>query len=68
MMLGIAVLGLTGPKWVFAEARQEPHATNFLADLKRILRHWPIYPAMTIQLLWQFSPATGNRSAVPHRR
>jgi MFS family permease len=60
MMLAIAVLGTTGPKWVFEEARQEPHATRFLADLKRIARHWPIYPAMTIQLLWQFSPATGT--------
>jgi len=60
IMLAIAVLGLTGPKWVFQEARQEPHATRFLADVKRILRHWPIYPAMTIQLLWQFSPATGT--------
>jgi len=60
IMLAIAVMGLTGPKWVFDEARQEPHATHFLADLKRISRHWPIYPAMTIQLLWQFSPATGT--------
>ena len=60
IMLAIAVLGLTGPKWVFDEARQEPHATRFLADLKRIVRHWPIYPAMTIQLLWQFAPATGT--------
>jgi MFS family permease len=60
IMLAIAVLGLTGPKWVFDEARQEPHATHVLADLKRLVRHWPIYPAMTIQLLWQFSPATGT--------
>ena len=60
IMLAIAVLGVTGPKWVFEEARQEPHATHFFADLKRIARHWPIYPAMTIQLLWQFSPATGT--------
>jgi MFS family permease len=60
IMLAIAFLGLTGPKWVFEEAREEPHAVHFLADLKRIVRHWPIYPAMTIQLLWQFSPATGT--------
>ena len=33
---------------------------NVFQDLRRIVRHWPIYPAMLIQLLWQFSPATGT--------
>ena len=60
LMLAIAVMGLLGPKWVFEEARHEVSQINILEDLKRIVRHWPIYPAMLIQLLWQFSPATGT--------
>jgi predicted MFS family arabinose efflux permease len=60
LMIAIAVMGLLGPKWVFEEARQEVSQINILHDLRRIVRHWPIYPAMLIQLLWQFSPATGT--------
>jgi MFS family permease len=60
LMLAIAVMGLLGPKWVFEEARREGTQIHILADLKRVVLHWPIYPAMLIQLLWQFSPATGT--------
>ena len=60
VMLAIAVLGFAGPKWVYEETRREAHGQNVVADLKRISRHWPIYPAMLIQLLWQFAPATGT--------
>jgi MFS family permease len=60
LMLAIALLGLVGPKWVFDEARDPVQAAHPWEDLKRIARHWPIYPAMLIQLLWQFAPATGT--------
>jgi MFS family permease len=60
LMIAIAVMGLLGPRWVFEEARSEVSEVNIFQDLKRIVRHWPIYPAMLIQLLWQFSPATGT--------
>jgi MFS family permease len=59
-MLAIAVMGVLGPDWVFREAQEEVSAVNIFQDLKRIFQHWPIYPAMLIQLLWQFSPATGT--------
>jgi len=29
-----------------------------IADLKRLVRHWPIYPAMLIWLLWNFAPGS----------
>jgi hypothetical protein len=45
---------------VFEEARHEDSGINILRDLRRIVWHWPIYPAMLIQLLWQFSPAIGT--------
>jgi MFS family permease len=60
LMIAIAVMGLLGPRWVFEEARSELSKDNILQDLNRIVRHWPIYPAMLIQVLWQFSPATGT--------
>ena len=60
LMLAIALLGATGPRWVFEETRHERTQIRLLDDLRRISRHWPIYPAMFIQLLWQFAPATGT--------
>ena len=60
LMVSIAVLGFIGPKWVFDEAREEVPTVHFMADLRRIARHWPIYPVMLIQLLWQFGPAYGT--------
>jgi len=55
----IAVLGLWQPKAVFAglsgKSREPRH---LVADLLRLVRHWPIYPALIIWLLWNFSPAT----------
>lgn len=57
IMVLIALYGLWRPPAVFdlfsAESRQSPHP---LADLKRLLRHRPIYPALLIWLLWQFAP------------
>lgn len=60
LMLAIAMMGLLGPKWVFAASRHDVPENHFMQDLKRILRHWPIYPTMLIQLLWQFAPASGT--------
>ena len=60
LMVSIAVLGFIGPKWVFDEARDEVPAIHFMADLKRIARHWPIYPVMLLQLMFQFGPAAGT--------
>jgi len=60
LMASIALLAVIGPKWVFDEGRHDVENVHVLEDLKRIVRHWPIYPAMLIQLLWQFSPGTGT--------
>jgi hypothetical protein len=60
LMLAVALMGVIGPSWIFDEARDARPPAHPWQDLKRIVRHWPIYPAMLIQLLWQFSPATGT--------
>ncbi len=59
LMLVIALVAVLRPKALFDAvdpARSEHH---FLADVGRLVKHWPIYPVVAIQILWQFSPATG---------
>ncbi len=59
MMAAIALCGAFGPRRVFQVApRTTPHG-SFTADGARLLKHWPIYPALLIYLLWQFAPAGG---------
>ena len=60
LMASVALLAVVGPKWVFDEGRHDVENVHVVEDLKRIVRHWPIYPAMLIQLMWQFSPGTGT--------
>ena len=35
-------------------------AAHPLKDLKRLARHWPIYPALLIWLLWNFAPGSAT--------
>lgn len=59
LMGAIALLGALGPGAFFARGAIEQHVTTPLGDFLRLLRHWPVYPVMVIQLLWQFGPAGG---------
>jgi MFS family permease len=60
LMAAIALFGALGPRRLFDEGRSEPQTLTPLADLKRLLRCWPVYPALMIQLMWQFAPAAGS--------
>jgi Na+/melibiose symporter-like transporter len=60
LMVAIAAFGAFGPQRLFDEGRTEPETLTPLADLGRLLRCWPVYPAVAIQLLWQFGPAAGS--------
>jgi MFS family permease len=60
LMLVLAVVGLLGPRAVFDAAERTRSKSHFTRDLARFARHWPIYPVILMQLLWQFSPATGT--------
>src|SRR5450756_877943 len=55
----LALYGLWKPAEVFDDIRVE-NATGRdpIGDIKRLLRHWPIYPAMLIWLLWNFAPGS----------
>ncbi len=60
IMAAVALVGAWRPKFVFdkVHAEQGPKA-HPVADLKRLVRHWPIYPALFIWFLWNFAPG-GN--------
>jgi MFS family permease len=59
LMGAIALFGAFGPKALFARGSAEKLATTSWTDVGRLLRHWPVYPVILIQLLWQFAPAMG---------
>jgi Na+/melibiose symporter-like transporter len=57
IMALIAVYGLFKPASVFGNVRSERlSGARPLDDLKRLVRHRPIYPALLIGLLWSFVP------------
>jgi MFS family permease len=61
MLTAVALYGLLKPRSVFDHARRERLAGEHpLADLRRLARHAPIYPALLIWLLWQFTPGLGT--------
>ena len=56
----IAVFGAWGPASLFeASGGEVREKSRFLADVGRLVRYWPVWPALIIQLLWQFGPALG---------
>jgi hypothetical protein len=56
-MAVITIVGLWKPALVFAHLEGPPRERrNLLADLGRLFRHWPIYPALAIWCAWNFSP------------
>jgi Major Facilitator Superfamily len=59
IMAAIALYGLWRPRAVFDNISVENGAGSHpIKDLKRLVRHWPIYPAMLIWLLWNFAPGS----------
>jgi hypothetical protein len=55
----IALFGARGPKALFGAAHARTLTTSFFADVVRLLKWWPVWPALIIQMLWQFGPALG---------
>jgi Major Facilitator Superfamily len=59
VMAAIAFYALWKPKDVFDNVRDEDGADGHpVTDMKRLLGHWPIYPALLIWLLWNFAPGS----------
>ena len=64
LMAAVALFGAIGPRTLFARREADADAAiteraSPAADVVRLLKHWPVYPVMMIQLLWQFAPAQG---------
>jgi Na+/melibiose symporter-like transporter len=62
LALAIAALAFWKPAAVFAHAYERPEAqrSDLIGDLKRLVRHKAIYPALLIMLLFQFFPGFGT--------
>lgn len=60
LLLAVAGLGLMRPRALFGAAKTERPTSHFFDDIRRLRRHWPLYPVVMIQLLWQFGPAIGT--------
>lgn len=58
----IGVLGLWKPRSVFSHTYENPQArgSNFVGDVKRLVRHPAIYPAVLICFLWNFAPGANT--------
>jgi Na+/melibiose symporter-like transporter len=59
IMTAIALYGLWKPADVFDNIRVETDG-HPIADLRRLIRHSPIYPALLIWLLWNFAPGSAT--------
>jgi MFS family permease len=58
----IGVLGLWKPRAVFEHAYDRPQAqgSDLIGDLKRLVRHKAVYPAVIVLFLFQFSPGSNT--------
>ena len=58
----LGLLGFWKPRSVFSHAYDQPQAkgTNFVGDVKRLLKHRAIYPAVLIMFLWSFAPGSNT--------
>jgi MFS family permease len=61
IMAAIAMYALWKPADVFDNVRVENGIDRHpVKDMKRLVRHWPIYPALLIWLLWNFAPGSAT--------
>jgi Na+/melibiose symporter-like transporter len=62
LCLIVAAFALWSPAAVFAKLYDKPAAkgSNLLGDLKRLVRHRAIYPAVAINLLFNFGPGSNT--------
>lgn len=59
LMAVIALFAVAGPRSLFNASHREPLTHHFTRDVARLVRHWPVWPVVMIQFLWQFAPAAG---------
>jgi MFS family permease len=61
IMATVAVYAAWKPRRVYDNVRTEHGTTAYpLKDVQRLARHWPIYPALLIWLVWNFAPGSAT--------
>jgi len=62
LTFSIALLSFWKPSAVFGNAYQaaQSHGGGFMADVKRLVKHRAVYPAVLIMFLWNFSPGSAT--------
>jgi MFS family permease len=62
LALAIGVLALWKPKAVFDKAYDKPQAkgADFVGDIKRLVRHRAVYPAVLLIFMFQFAPGANT--------
>jgi hypothetical protein len=61
IMSSVVVYGAWKPRSVFDNLDAERGTVAHpLGDLRRLVGHWPIYPALLIWFLWNFMPGSGT--------
>jgi hypothetical protein len=61
IMTLVAVYALWKPEEVFDNVRIDSGTGGHpMKDMKRLVGHWPIYPALLIWLLWNFAPGSAT--------
>ncbi|HTX50712.1 MAG TPA: hypothetical protein VME40_15120, partial [Caulobacteraceae bacterium] len=61
IMGGFALFAIWRPKVVYDNVRGESSGEfHPLKDVGRLLRHYPVYPALGIWILWNFAPGSGT--------
>jgi len=58
----IVALALWKPPSVFGQIydRKQAHATDFVGNIRRLVRHKAVYPAVLICFLWNFAPGSAT--------
>jgi MFS family permease len=62
LSLTLAVFAFWKPRAVFSHAYDKPQAkgSDLLGDVKRLLRHRAVYPAVLIMFMFQFAPGSNT--------
>jgi hypothetical protein len=58
IMTAVTIYAVWRPRVVYDNIQVEQTAGRPLQDIARLARHWPVYPALLIWLLWNFAPGS----------
>ena len=58
----VALMGLWKPSSVFSHTYENPEAiaTDFIGNVRRLVKHRAVYPAIVICFLWNFAPGAAT--------